>query len=301
MAAVSTLQSPRAISRPLYVGLAILFALLWSSAFMVVKIGLRSSPPIFLMGFRFLLAGLLLMGWAAVRGHAFPRSGREWAQLVALGLLNNAAYLGLSSIALGSLSGGMAAVIASTNPLMLALAAPLFLRERLTPLKVAGFLVAFSSVLAVMYSRFGAGDPLWAMGLVLLANALMVSGTILFKRWAPNQHLTMVNGVQLTAASVALLLPSLLMEPVGAIDWSLSFFYAMAFLVLGVSVGAMLIWFLLLRSGDASRASAFFFLNPVLGLFLGALLLGEPLRSFDFAGAAGVGLGIYMVQKETRR
>lgn len=301
MAAVRTLQSPRAISRPLYVGLAILFALLWSSAFMVVKIGLRSSPPIFLMGFRFLLAGLLLLGWAALRGHRFPQSAREWTQLIVLGLLNNAAYLGLSSIALRSLSGGMAAVIASTNPLMLALAAPLFLRERLTPLKTAGFLIAFASVLAVMYSRFGIGDPLWAMGTVLLANALMVSGTILFKRWAPNQHLTTLNGVQLLAASVALLLPSLLMEPVGLIDWSPSFIYAMAFLVLGVSIGAMLIWFLLLRNGDASRASAFFFLNPVLGLFLGALLLGEPLRPFDFAGAVGVGLGIYLVQKESHK
>lgn len=300
MAAVNTLQSPRAIPRPLYIGLATLFVLLWSSAFMAVKIGLRSSPPFFLMGFRFLVAGLLLLGWCALRGYTFPRTRREWVHLIVIGLLNNAAYLGLSALALRSISGGMAAVIASTNPLMLALVAPLFLGERLTTGKAAGFLVAFASVFAVMYSRLGAGDPPWAMGLLFLANALMVTGTVLFKRWTPSQHLTMVNGVQLLSASVALLLPSLLLEPVSAIRWTPSFLYSMAFLVLGVSVGAMLIWFLLLRSGDASRANSFFFLSPVLGLFLGALLLGEPLRPFDFAGAIGVGLGIYMVQKEIR-
>jgi drug/metabolite transporter (DMT)-like permease len=59
----------------------------------------------------------------------------------------------------------------------------------------------------------------------------------------------------------------------------------------------MLIWFWLLAHGDATRASAYFFLNPVLGLFMGALVLGEPLRGADFAGAAAVALGIWLVQR----
>ena len=59
----------------------------------------------------------------------------------------------------------------------------------------------------------------------------------------------------------------------------------------------MLIWFWLLTHGDATRASAFFFLNPIFGLFLGALFLGEPLTAIDFAGSAAVALGIYLVQR----
>jgi len=59
----------------------------------------------------------------------------------------------------------------------------------------------------------------------------------------------------------------------------------------------MLIWFWLLSHGDATRASAYFFLNPVLGVFLGALILGEPLRAYDFAGSIVVALGIYLVQR----
>ncbi len=72
---------------------------------------------------------------------------------------------------------------------------------------------------------------------------------------------------------------------------------AFAYLVLAVSLGAMSIWFFMLRSGDAARASSYFFLNPVFGLFLGALLLSERLRLIDFAGAAGVAAGLYLVQR----
>jgi drug/metabolite transporter (DMT)-like permease len=59
----------------------------------------------------------------------------------------------------------------------------------------------------------------------------------------------------------------------------------------------MLIWFWLLRHGEATRASAWFFLNPVIGVFLGAMLLAEPLRAQDFLGAATVAFGIHLVQR----
>jgi drug/metabolite transporter (DMT)-like permease len=59
----------------------------------------------------------------------------------------------------------------------------------------------------------------------------------------------------------------------------------------------MLIWFWLLRHGEATRASAWLFLNPVIGVFLGAMLLAEPLRAQDFLGAATVAFGIHLVQR----
>ncbi|HYF90709.1 MAG TPA: EamA family transporter [Symbiobacteriaceae bacterium] len=297
MQQTATASSPKTISSSLYTALALLFTLLWASAFMAVKVGLRSSPPLFLMAVRFLIAGALLLLWSRLRGYSFPRSPREWARVVLIGLLNNAGYLGVAGLALRNLSGGMGAVIASTNPLMLAMVAPLFLRERLTPVKVTGFLLAFGSVFAVMYTRTGSANQPGAMALMLFANALMVTGTILFKRWAPRQELTVMNGVQLLASGLVLMVPSLLLEPVAAVGWNLSLLGAVAYLALAVSCGAMIIWYQLLRTGDASKASAFFFLNPVVGLFLGALLLGEPLYGFDLVGTVGVAAGIYMVQR----
>lgn len=246
---------PKLMSNALFTALALLFTLLWASAFMAVKVGLRSSPPLFLMGFRFLLAGGGLLIYSRVRGHSLPTSVRDWGRLSLIGLLNHAAYLGLAALAMRNLSGGMGALISSTNPLMLAMVAPIFLRERLTRVKVAGFTLAFISVFGIMYSRIGTDDQPKAMALLLLGNALMVAGTVLFKRWVPSQDLAVVTGIQLLASSLMLLVPSLLLEPVAAMRWNASFLGAIAYLVLAISCGAMMIWFHLLRNGDASRAS----------------------------------------------
>ncbi len=290
-------QPARPFAGALYLPLALLFSLLWASAFVAVKVGLRSSPPLFLMGFRFLLAGVALLLFARLRGRPLPASRRDWGRLAILGLLNNAVYLGLSAVALRHLSAGMGAILASTNPLLLAAAAPALLGERLGARKALGLALAFGSVVAIMSSRTARGDSPGAMALLLLANAVMVAGTILFKRWAPRGDLPTINGVQLLTASAALLVPSLLGEPVAAVRWDVSFLLVLAYLGGAVSCGAMLIWFFLLRSGDAGKASAFFFLNPVFGLFLGALLLDERVRALDLLGTAGVATGIWLVQR----
>jgi drug/metabolite transporter (DMT)-like permease len=282
----------------LYTPLALAFSFLWASAFIAVKTALASTPPLFLMGFRFAIAGGLLLLFARARGEAIPTNGRFWSRLSVLGLLNHALYLGLSAIALESINGSTGAILASTNPLMVALVAMVVLRERQSTTRLVGLAVAFASVVVVMGARATIGDPTGGMLLILLANACMVAATVLFKRWAPAGSLALLNGVQLLVSSAALLAVSFAVEsPMGRVHWDATFLLPLAYLIVFVSWGAVLIWFYLLRVGDAGRASAFLFLNPVIGLFLGALLLGEPLRGLDFLGAAGVALGIYLVQR----
>ncbi len=289
--------SPRRGLGRFYAPLAILFSLLWASAFMAVKVGLTASPPLFLMWSRFLIAGSVLVVAGLLLGHSLPKTSAAWAKLAVLGLFNYGAYLGISVIALEHVSGGMGAVLASTNPLMLALVAPLLLRESLSRLRVGGLVLAFISVVIVMYSRTGAADRPFSMFLILVANAFLVGGTILFKRWQPGEDLTILNGVQLGAAGLALLIPSLLIEPVAQVHLTPAVLAAIGYLIVVVSLGAMTIWFLLLRNGDAARATSYFFLNPIFGLFLGALLLAEPLHPLDFLGTLGVAAGIYLVNR----
>ncbi len=280
-----------------YVPLAVLFSLLWASAFLAVKVALRYSPPLFLMGSRFLLAAALLLGLALLQRRRFPAGPAAWARLAVLGLLNYALYLGIAAVALRHLSGGMGAVLASTIPLLLAAAGFLLLGERLNRPRLAGLAIAFASVVLVMYSRTSASDQPGAMLLILLANVFYAAGTILFKRWRPAEDAIVLDGVQFLAAGVAVLVPSLLTEPLASVRPVLPFLLAMAYLLFAVSLGAMSIWFHLLRSGDATRASSYFFLNPIFGLFLGAALLAEPVHLLDIAGTIGVALGIYLVQR----
>ena len=286
-----------AVSGARYALLALVFCHLWSGAFVAVKIGLASSPPLFLMALRFLIAGALLLAWARLTGRRMPAGPREWASIALLGLLNNALYLGLTSIALRDLSAGMAAILASTNPLMLAVVAPWWLGERLTGRKATGLLVAFAGVVWVMASRVGPDNRPEAMALLVLSIAFLVAGTILFKRVHPDQDLVVLNAGQLVVAGVALAVPSAGLELLGTVRLTWSFVAVQAYLIAGVSWAGMLIWFWLLRHGDATRASAWFFLNPVIGVFLGAAILGEPLRVQDFLGAATVALGIHLVQR----
>ena len=199
-----------------------------------------------------------------------------------LGLLNNAIYLGLTAIALRDVSAGMGAIVASTNPLMLALVAPWCLGERLTARKVVGLLIAFGGVVWVMSTRVGPDNRPAAMALIVVSIAFLVAGTVLFKRLRPDQDLIVLNGGQLLVAGLALIVPSVLLEPLGTVRLTPSFLAAQGYLIAGVSWIGMSIWFWLLRHGDATRASAWFFLNPVIGVFLGAMLLGEPLRVQDF-------------------
>jgi drug/metabolite transporter (DMT)-like permease len=289
--------TPIALTPLLYVALALLFSLLWASAFVAVKTALRDSPPLFLMGTRFLLAGAALLLVAVASGSRLPASRRACLQLVLLGLLNYAGYLGVSAIALQFVTAGMGAVLASTNPLLLTGVAAAVLGERLGLPKLVGLGIALSSVVLIMWSRIGSSSEPLGMLLLLGANGIMVAGTVLFKRWAPQHGLTVLNGVQLLVSGAALTIPSLLLEPVATVRWTPTFLVALLYLVFIVSCGAMAIWFTLLRSGDASKASAYLFLNPVLGLALGALLLAEPLRTPDVLGGLGVGLGVYLVQR----
>jgi len=285
-------MAPRA-----YVPLAILFSLLWASAFLAVKVALASSPPLFLMGSRFMVAAAILLGFAALRGRTFPAGAAAWGRLAALGLLNYALYLGIAAVALRHLSAGMGAVLASTIPLLLAAAGFAFLGERLSGPRLAGLGIAFISVVVVMWSRTSGSDQPTSMLLILVANVFYAAGTILYKRWHPTEDPSMVNGVQFLAAGIAVLVPSLLLEPVATVRLSASFLLSMAYLLFAVSLGAMSIWFYLLRQGEATRASSYFFLNPIFGLFLGALLLAEPVHGLDIAGTLGVALGIYLVQR----
>jgi len=262
-----------------------------------VKIGLASSPPLFLMFFRFIVAGSALLLIARWRGAALPARLADWWPIALLGALNYTLYLGLTAVALRHLSAGMGAVLASTNPLMLAVCAAWLLDERLTVPKVVGLLASFAGVAWVMWSRIGPDNEPGAMGLIVVSIACLVAGTLLFKRAQPRFDLLVLNGGQLLVAGLLLAVPVLVWEDLHAVRFTSSFLAAQAYLIVGVSWVGMLIWFWLLTHGDATRASAYFFLNPVLGIFLGALLLGEPLHARDFLGSAVVAVGIWLVQR----
>jgi drug/metabolite transporter (DMT)-like permease len=274
------------------------FCLLWSSAFAVAKIGIADCPPLLLLTFRFLLAGALMLGAAAVTGVSLKLGRRDLLLFAVLGIANQAAYLGIGYVGLRTISSGLSALVISANPVLTAVLAAAFLNERMTWRKAIGLVLGIGGVAFIVESRVVAGvEHLDGIAFTLVALMSLVTGTILFKRFAPSGGLWVGNGVQSVSAGLALLPFAFSFESVGEVVPTWRLFWAMAFLVLFVSVFAYLIWFQMLQTWGATAASSYHFLMPPLGMLFGFLLLGEHVSIVDLAGIVPVALGIYLVTR----
>ncbi|TMJ47170.1 MAG: DMT family transporter [Alphaproteobacteria bacterium] len=288
---------PRARFNPLslYIGL---FCLLWSFAFVAGKIGVTDCPPLILLTARFSLAGVLILGISAVRGEGWQLTWRDAAVFAILGLANNALYLGLGYTGLKSVSAGLGGLIVSANPVFTAALAALFLGEALTWRKVAGLLLGIAGVALIVWHRMSVGsDSLHGILFTLASLASIVAGTILFKLLAPKGSLWIGNGIQNLAGGLALLPFALTLADVNDIVPSTRLFGAFAFLVLGGSILAYLLWFHLLKVCGATAASSYHFLMPPLGMLFAFLVLGEHVEFRDLLGIIPVALGIYLVTR----
>jgi drug/metabolite transporter (DMT)-like permease len=278
------------------------FCLLWSSAFAVAKVGIADCPPLLLLTFRFLLAGALMLGAAAVTRVSLKLKRRDLLLFAALGIANQAAYLGLGYVGLRTISSGLSALVISANPVLTAVLAAAFLNERMTLRKALGLVLGVGGVALIIESRVVAGvEHLDGIVFTLIALVSLVTGTILFKKFAPSGGLWVGNGVQSLSAGFALLPFAFSFESVGEVVPTWRLFWAMAFLVLFVSVFAYLIWFRMLQTWGATAASSYHFLMPPLGMLFGFLLLGEHVSAVDLMGIVPVALGIWLVTRPAGR
>lgn len=284
-----------AASLPLMVGA---FLMLWSSAFSAAKLAIADCPPLLLLAARFLMAGVLMFGIAAIKRVPWTLSRRDVLLFALLGIANQAIYLGVGYVGLRDISAGLSVLIFSANPIVTAVFAALVLGERMTWAKAAGLVLGIAGVAFIVQSRLSLGaDHLREILLTMVSLLSFVGGTILFKRYAPTDGLWIGNGVQSFAAGIASLPFALGFESVGDIMPTWRLLASFAFLVLMVSVFAYLLWFKILTVSGATAASSYYFLLPPLGMVFGWLLLGEHVALSDLIGIVPVVLGIYLVTR----
>src|SRR5579871_321762 len=279
---------------PLYI---VVFCLLWSFAFVAGKVGVTYCPPLILLAARFSLAGVLILGIAALRGEGWLSWRDTWV-FAMIGVANNALYLGLGYTGLKTVSAGLGGLIVSANPVFTAVFAALLLNEQLTWRKIIGLVLGIVGVGAIVWHRMSVGtDSLHGILFTLASLASIVAGTILFKLLAPKGSLWIGNGVQNIAAGIVLIPFAFALSSLGDIVPNLKLLGAFAFLTLGGSVLAYVIWFHLLRVCGATAASAYHFLMPPLGMLFAFLVLGEHVEVRDLLGIVPVALGIYLVTR----
>lgn len=296
------LSSAPPVRAPVAWGPIALFCILWSSAFAAAKIALRDCPPLTLLSARFFIAAVLMVGLAWASGGLQRLRWKDVALLGLLGVLNNAVYLGLSWSGMTTVSSGFAAVIVSTNPLLIGAVAGPLLGERVSWRTLAGLCLGLVGVAVVLRSRMSGmhEDP---QGTLLVIGSLvaLVAGTLLYKRYTPRGNLWLATGMQSLAGGIALLPFALLCESHLPVHLTPSLFWSMTYMIVAVSIGGFGLWFTILGRSSATSASALHFLMPPLGLLFGWAVLSEPVEVMDMVGIVPIALGIWMATRPPRR
>jgi len=277
------------------IGMGLAFALMWSSAFASARLIVLDAPPLTALALRFLISGLIGVAIARALGQSWHLTPAQWRATVLFGLCQNALYLGLNFVAMQTIEASLAAIIASTMPLLVAAAGWLALGQRLRPLGIAGLAAGFAGVVLIMGGRLGAGvDPV-GVALCIGGVLALAFATLAVRGASSGGNLLMIVGLQMLVGAAALAGPALALETLEfRPSWQLAAAFAYTTLVPGLL--ATWFWFRLVARIGALRASTFHFLNPVFGVAIATLILGERLGTLDLAGVAIVTAGILAVQ-----
>lgn len=279
--------------RAILMGLS--FALIWSSAFTSARIIVSEAPPLYASSLRFFIAGVIGVVIAKMLGQSWRLTRTQWRAVVIFGLCQNALYLGLNFVAMQWVEAGLAAIIASTMPLMVAFAGWILLGDRLRPLAVAGLFAGVIGVALIMGSRLSGGVDLTGILLCFIGAAALSAATLAVRTASSGGNLMMIVGLQMFVGAIALLFAALVFEtPSFALSLRLGAAFTYTVLVPGLL--ATWIWFALVGRIGAVKAATFHFLNPFFGVAIAWLLLGEALNMMDFIGVAIITVGILAVQ-----
>lgn len=279
--------------RAILMGLA--FALMWSSAFTSARIIVADATPLAALTLRYLISGLLGVAIARAMGQSWHLTPAQWRATIVFGVLQNAVYLGLNFVAMQTVEASAAAIIASTMPLLVALAGWVFLGERLRPLGIAGLIAGVLGVGMIMGARITGGIDPFGLFLCCIGVVALTIATLSVRGATSGGNFLMIVGLQMLVGCAALAFATLLFEtPSVTPSWPLLAAFTYTTLVPGLA--ATFVWFWLVNRIGATRAATFHFLNPFFGVAIAALFLGEPLGGQDLIGVAIITGGILAVQ-----
>ena len=271
------------------------FAAMWSSAFTSARIIVEFAPPLTALALRFLVSGAIGIFIAKLLGQTMALTRRQWTGVVVFGICQNALYLGMNFVAMQTIEASLAAIIASTMPLLVALAGWLFMGQRIRALGVAGLVAGVVGVTLIMGARLSGGVDPFGLILSVLGVISLTVATLAVLGASSGGNVLMIVGLQMLVGS-AVLWPAALALETFNVTWNWQLIVAFGYTTLVPGLLATWVWFMLVGRIGMVKASTFHFLNPFLGVAIAAVLLGENLGPFDVLGVAIIAGGILAVQ-----
>ena len=275
------------------------FVLIWSTGFIVARYGMPHSPPMKFLAVRYALSILCFLPWIWLSGVRWPASRSQALHLAVTGVLMHAGYLGgVWAAVKAGMGSGLSALIVGLQPVLTAIWLSGVGGHHVSRRQWAGLLLGFAGLALVVSNKFGAGGPgdqaSWLnLGYALIALLAITAGTLYQKRFVQPCDVRTANTVQLLAALVVTL-PLALLEA-EAIRWNAEMAGAMAWSVLGLTLGGSSLLYLLIQRGAAASVSSLMYLVPPCTALIAWALFGEPITLATIAGIALTAFGVSLV------
>ena len=266
--------------------------LIWGSTYLAIKFALVSFPPFYQMGSRFLVAGLLLLGWLKFRGRALPTL-IEWRNALIIGTLLLVSGMGFTAYAEQTVASGLIVAYIAIIPIIVtALSLPFGVKP--TRLELVGMLVGLGGVLMLIRGEAFTASPAGFVAITIACISWSL-GSVLSQRRFPLAPGAMGFASEMLCGSVVLLLLSAAVgeapqwppQPLATWSW--------IYLIVFGSLLAFNAYMVLLSRVSAALASSYTFVNPVIALALGLWLGGETVTGFEWAAAAVITAGVVLL------
>jgi probable blue pigment (indigoidine) exporter len=279
--------------------LGVLFALVWSSASVAAKVGLRDVQPLVLYQWRFIIAAvcLLLLVYLVLR-NKLPK-GKEWGQLAIFGLLNVTIALGLFALAIKEVAAGIGALQVGLNPLIISIMTSIVAKKRIESKEYLAVFLGISGVAICVYPLLLASyATIWGLFLLGLSTLAYSGAAVYFSTINWRLEKLTINAWQVFFGAI-FLLPVTFLTFESTNSFQADFFYSVIWLGVPVSIGAVFLWLWLL-SEDSVRASFFLFLCPAFGLLYAYFILEEPFTLYTLIGLMVVMIGLWVGKRKKR-
>lgn len=268
----------------------------WGSGFLATKIGLQHAAPFTFLSLRFAFGIVCLTILVLVLKPRWPATRAELGHVIIAGLLMHAVHLGGSHYAqyLG-LSAGITAVLLSVQPLLTAIFAGRWMRERLSALQWLGIAIGLAGVTLIVWHKIDVREAtLGALTAVAISVAGVTAGTLYQRMHCPVVDLRAAALVQFISTFFVLAPLAWFVEG-AAVRWSWSLAGVIVFLVIGASILAVNAFHTLMRRGQATRVTSLIYLTPIFAVALELLMFDVLPSVVSMAGIAITCLGVAMV------
>lgn len=271
--------------------------IIWGSTYLAIRIGVSTFPPELFAGIRFFIAGGLMLLVAALRREAFPRSFTDYKDLFLVGFIMLICGHGFVVFAAQWVTSSVISLIIATVPLFLAIIAMALPGHPTIGWKGwAGLLVGFGGVIFLVSSMKMAGSTLQGVLLLLVSSAFWAGGSLYSQRIKPACSITVTIGMQMLVGGIGLSLLGIFLGELPRIHLSFKGLAALIYLTIFGSIIGYSCYIYVLQKWSATKAGTYAYINPLIAVFLGFVILGEPLTYKTFIATFVILSGVLLVQ-----